>query len=172
MNFREYRKTLTYKNYSNIKIFFRYIEYLIKDILINLIIKLNFVVRKPKRCVDLGSFKDNRFINFIVYALKDDFIFLYKNDENTKKLFHRIGFLNFFKYTGPNIKFNNQKKISFLENKKQKNINTISFNTNYFKYFYNNHQIKTEQMIMPYYMYPRIYNSFYKKIYAKKKTKF
>ena len=32
--------------------------------------------------------------------------------------------------------------------------------------------MKTEQMIMPYYMYPRIYNSFYKKIYPKKKPNF
>ena len=172
MNFKEYKKTLTYKNYSNIKIVFRYIEYLLKNNLTNLIIKLNFFVRKPKRCIDLGSFKDNRFINFIIYALKDDFIFLYKNDKNTKKLFHRIGLLNFFKYTGPNVKFNNQIKLNFFDNKSEKNSDIISLNTNYFKYFYNDNRINNEQMIMPYYMYPRIYNSFYKKIYVKKKPNF
>ena len=172
MNFIEYKKTLRYKNYSNIKIFFRYVEYVTKNILINLIIKLNFFVHKPKRCIDLGSFKDNRFINFLIYALKDDFIFLYKNDENTKKLFHRIGLLNFFRYTGPNVKFNNQTKLNFVHSKNETNINKICFNTNYFKYFYDNNEIKKEQMIMPYYMYPRIYNSFYNKIYSKKKTKF
>ena len=171
MNFKEYKKTLTYKNYNNIKIFFRYIEFLIKNIFINLIIKLNFTLRKPKNFIDLGSFKDNRFINFIVYALKDDFIFLYKNDINTKKLFHRIGLLNFFKYTGPNKKFNNQKKLSFFDNK-EKNTDVITLNINYFKYFYNNDEIKKDQMIMPYYMYPRIYNSYYKKIYSKKKPNF
>ena len=172
MNFKEYKKTLTYKNYSNIKIFFRYVEHLTKNILINLIIKLNFFVHKPKRCIDLGSFKDNRFINFLIYALKDDFIFLYKNDENTKKLFHRIGLLNFFRYTGPNVKFNNQTKLNFVHSKNETNINKICFNTNYFKYFYDNNEIKKEQMIMPYYMYPRIYNSFYNKIYSKKKPNF
>ena len=172
MNFKNYKTTLKYKNYSNLKIFFRYIEYLTKDILINLIIKLNFFLRKPKRCIDLGSFKDNRFINFMICALKDDFIFLYKNDENTKKLFHRIGFLNFFKYTGPNINLNNQKKLIFFGNEKAKNTDAISINTNYFKYFYSNNKTRTEQMIMPYYMYPRIYNSFYKKIYSKKKPNF
>ena len=135
MNFKEYKQTLTYKNYSNVKIFFRYIEYLIKDIFTNLILKLNFFVHKPKRCIDLGTFKDNRFINYIIYALKDDFIFLYKSDKNTKKLFHRIGFLNFFRYTGPNIKFNNQKKLSFFDHINEKDPDVISLNTNYFKYF-------------------------------------
>ena len=172
MNFKEYKQTLTYKNYSNVKIFFRYIEYLIKDIFTNLILKLNFFVHKPKRCIDLGTFKDNRFINYIIYALKDDFIFLYKSDKNTKKLFHRIGFLNFFRYTGPNIKFNNQKKLSFFDNINEKDPDVISLNTNYFKYFYNNNEIKKEQIIMPYYMYPRIYNSFYRKIYPKTKPDF
>jgi len=172
MNLSKFKKTLTYKNYGNIKIFLRYIEYILKNFFINLIVKLNFIIHKPKHCIDLGSFKDNRYINFIICALKDDFFFLYKNDENTKKLFHRIGFLNFFKYTGPNTKFENCKKISFLDDKETKRLDTISFNTNYFKYFYNNQKLKKKQFIMPYYMYPRIYNSFYKKIYPKKKPNF
>ncbi len=172
MNLEKFKKTLTYKNYSNFKIFLRYIEYILKNFFINLIVKLNFVVRKPKYWIDLGSFKDNRYINFIVYALKDDFIFLYKNDENTKKLFHRIGFLNFFKHTGPNTKFDNYKKTSFLGDNETKNLNKVFFNTDYFKYFSKNYKIKKEQVIMPYYMYPRIYNSFYKKIYPKKKPNF
>ena len=152
MNLSKFKKTLTYKNYGNIKIFLRYIEYILKNFFINLIVKLNFIIHKPKHCIDLGSFKDNRYINFIICALKDDFFFLYKNDENTKKLFHRIGFLNFFKYTGPNTKFENCKKISFLDDKETKRLDTISFNTNYFKYFYNNQKLKKKQFIMPYYM--------------------
>ena len=171
MNFKDFKNTLGYRNYGNFKIFLRYFEYRVKNILVNLIINLNFTILGSKRCIDLGSFKDNRFINFMIYALKDDFIFLYKKDKNTKKLFNRIGLLNFFKYTSPNSKYVSQIKMNFLENKQIESEEEISLNTNYFKFFYDQKKIKKEQLIMPYYMYPRIYNSFYKKIYSKKKTK-
>tara|TARA_A100001011_G_scaffold18151_1_gene18721 strand:+ start:1340 stop:2296 length:957 start_codon:yes stop_codon:yes gene_type:complete len=108
----------------------------------------------------------------MIYALKDDFIFLYKKDRNTKKLFNRIGFLNFFKYTASNSKYKNQIKINFLENKETGSEEKILINTNYFKYFYDKKEIKKDQLIMPYYMYPRIYNSYYRKIYSKKKPNF
>lgn len=172
MNYKEFKKSLIYKDYNNLKIFLRYIEYITKGVFINLIIKFNFILFKSKPCIDLGSFKDNRYINFFIYALKDDFIFIYKNDENTKKLFRRIGFLNFFKYTYPNIKFKNRKKISFLFDKGKHDPDAIFLNNNYFKYFHDKKEIKKEQTIMPYYMYPRIYNSFYKKIYPKKNPNF
>lgn len=172
MNFKDFKNTLGYRNYGNFKIFLRYFEYRVKNILVNLIINLNFTILGSKRCIDLGSFKDNRFINFMIYALKDDFIFLYKKDKNTKKLFNRIGLLNFFKYTSPNSKYVSQIKMNFLENKQIESEEEISLNTNYFKFFYDQKKIKKEQLIMPYYMYPRIYNSFYKKIYSKKKPNF
>jgi len=172
MNYKEFKESLVYKNYNNFKIFLRYIEYIIKGTFVDLIIKFNFIFFKTKPLIDLGSFKDSRYINFFIYALKDDFIFVYKKDENTKKLFHRIGFLNFFKYTCSNAKFKNQKKINFLYDKEKHDSDAIFLNINYFKYFHDKRKIRKEQMIMPYYMYPRIYNSFYKKIYPKKKPNF
>ena len=51
--------------------------------------------------------------------------------------------------------------------------NSINIDTNYFKYFYDE-TIKNlnGKLIMPYYMYPRIYNSFYKNINIIKKPNF
>jgi len=172
MNFKKFRESLKYRNYNNFKILVRFFEYKIKDLIIDIIIKLNFIKSKTKPVIDLGSYKDNRFINFLILSLKDDFIFLYKNDDNAKKLFKRIGFLNFFKYTNSNSKFLNKKNIKILFNENNLNSNEINLNTNYFKYFYNKNEHIKKKLIMPYYMYPRIYNSFYKKINSKKKPNF
>ena len=172
MNFEKFKESLKFRKYNNWKIILRFIEYKIKNFCIDLIINLNVIKLGRKPQIDLGSFSDNRFINFLVYSLKDDFNFLYKKDENTKKLFKRIGLLNFFKYTNSNTTFDNN-KIKLLINKEPSNNNDIIFDTNYFKYFYENkNEITHDKLIMPYYMYPRIYNSFYKKIHVKKNPNF
>ena len=45
------------------------------------------------------------------------------------------------------------------------NNHELSIDTNYFQYFYNKKNLlNKDYIIMPYFMYPRIYNSFYKKI--------
>lgn len=172
MNFKEFKESLKYRKYTKTKIIIRFLEYKIKDFVIDLTIKLNLIKFGSKPLVDLGSFKDNRFINFIIFSLKKDFIFLYKDDENAKKLFKRIGIVNFFKHTNSNSKFKNTKKITLLTNKELIDSNEISFDTNYFKYFYDEHIDTNKKLIMPYYMYPRIYNSFYKKISIKKNPDF
>ena len=46
------------------------------------------------------------------------------------------------------------------------------FKINYFNYFYDTKNNKTNHIVMPYFMYPRIYNSFYKKINILKKPNF
>ena len=172
MNFEKFKESLKFRKYNNWKIILRFIEYKIKNFCIDLIINLNVIKLSPKPLIDLGSFSDNRFINFLIYSLKDDFNFLYKKDENTKKLFKRIGLLNFFKYTSSNTILDNN-KIKILMNKKPSNDNDITLDTNYFKYFYENkNEISHDKLIMPYYMYPRIYNSFYKKIHIKKNPNF
>ena len=95
MNFKKFEESLKYKKYNKWKIFIRFIEFKLKDIAIDLIINFNLFKIKSKPMIDLGSFKDNRFINYLLYSLKNDFIFVYKKDENTKKLFKRIGLVNF-----------------------------------------------------------------------------
>ena len=165
MNFKKFKESLKYKKYSKNKILVRFIEYKFKNLIIDLIINFNLFRFNSKPLIDLGSFSDNRFINYLLYSLKKDFTFVYKKDENTKKLFKRIGFLNFFKHTLPNTY--NKKKIKFLFtiNKENNDINEVNFDTNYFKYISNQKDISSDKhLIMPYYMYPRIYNSFYKKI--------
>jgi hypothetical protein len=172
MNFEKFKESLKFRKYNNWKIILRFIEYKIKNFCIDVIINLNVIKLNRKPQIDLGSFSDNRFVNFLVYSLKDDFNFLYKKDENTKKLFKRIGLLNFFKHTNSNTAFDNN-KIKLLINKEPSNNNDIIFDTNYFKYFYENKsEINRDKLIMPYYMYPRIYNSFYKKIHVKKNPNF
>lgn len=172
MNFEKFKESLKFRKYNNWKIILRFIEYKIKNFCIDLIINLNVIKLSSKPSIDLGSFSDNRFINFLIYSLKNDFNFFYKKDENTKKLFRRIGLLNFFKHTSSNTTYDNN-KIKFLINKESSNENDIIFDTNYFKYFYENKKkISHNKLIMPYYMYPRIYNSFYKKIHIKKNPNF
>jgi hypothetical protein len=173
MNYEKFKESLKFRKYNNWKILVRFIEYKIKNLIIDLIINLNLIKFKKKPSIDLGSFSDNRFINFLLYSLKDDFIFLYTKDNNTKKLFKRIGFLNFFKYTCSNSNLVNHSKIKILINKKSVQTNEVMFDTNYFKYCYDEEKkITQDNLIMPYYMYPRIYNSFYKKINIRKNPDF
>jgi hypothetical protein len=173
MNFKKFKESLKFRKYNNWKILLRFIEYKIKDFIIDLIINFNIIKFKSKPLIDLGSYSDNRFINFLLYSLKEDFIFLYQKDANTRKLFKRIGFLNFFKYTSSNSNFTKYKKIKFLINKKNTENNVINFDTNYFEYIYDlKNQISKNSLVMPYYMYPRVYNSFYQNINIKKKPNF
>ena len=165
MNFKKFEESLKYKKYNKLKIFIRFIEYKLKNFGIDLIIKFNLFKIKSKPMIDLGSFKDNRFINFLLYSLKNDFILVYKKDENTKKLFKRIGLVNFFKHTLPNNQKQEKIKFKFSINKRICETNEVNFDVNYFKYIYNKKNTSLEKnLIMPYYMYPRIYNSFYEKI--------
>ena len=80
MNFEKFKESLKFRKYDNWKIILRFIEYKIKNFCIDLIINLNLIKLSSKPSIDLGSFSDNRFINFLFYSLKDDFNFLYKKD--------------------------------------------------------------------------------------------
>ena len=75
MKFKEYKESLKFRKYNSFKILIRFIEYKIKDFIIDLLINLNIINFNSKKKIDLDSFSDNRFINFLVYSLKDDFIF-------------------------------------------------------------------------------------------------
>lgn len=173
MKFEEYKESLKFRNYNSFKILIRFIEYKIKDFIIDLLINLNILKFNSKQIIDLDSFSDNRFINFLLYSLKDDFLFIYKRDENTKKLLKRIGIVNFFKHTRPKDKYEKNVKVKILINKQPREENEVLIDTDYFRYFYNLNKKNLENnLIMPYYMYPRIYNSYYKNIKILEKPNF
>ena len=177
MNFREFKKSLKYKKYKIWKIIVRFIEYKFKNLTIDLVINLNKFKSKfdTRVVIDIGSFSDNSYINFLIYSLKDEFLFSYNRDKHTKKLFKRIGLINFFKHTISNLDVNKKSKIKINMKpvQKDKNDNEILINTNYFKFLENKKNIKnSNKLIMPYFMYPRIYNSYYKKINIIKKPEF
>ena len=177
MNFAEFKKSLKYKKYKLWKIIVRFIEYKFKNLTIDLVINLNKFKSKfdTRAVIDIGSYSDNSYINFLIYSLKDEFLFSYNRDKNTKKLFKRIGLINFFKHTISNLDVNKKSKIkiNMKPDKEDKNENEILIDTNYFEFLENNKNTKNiNELIMPYFMYPRIYNSYYKKINVIKKPEF
>ena len=171
MNFKEYKASLIFRKYNNSKIIIRFIEYKIKNFFLTILAKLNIFKFNSKKIIDLGSFRDNSYINYFLFSLKDEYSFTYNNDENAKKLLRRIGFFNFFKFTTANSFFKNKKKIKINMKSNEEN-NKIQIDTNYFNYFYDTKNNKTNHIVMPYFMYPRIYNSFYKKINILNKPNF
>ena len=108
MNFGEFKKSLKYKKYKTWKIIVRFIEYKFKNLTIDLVINLNKFKSKfdTRKIIDIGSYSDNSYINFLIYSLKDEFLFSYNRDKHTKKLFKRIGLINFFKHTISNLDVN------------------------------------------------------------------
>ena len=173
MNFKEFKESLKFRKYKNWKIIIRFIEYKLKNFFIDILVNLNRFKLNSKEIIDLGTFKDNSYINFFLYSLKNEYDFAYKNDENAKKLFRRIGFFNFFKHTISNSNPNINSKIKINMNTPSENDSELSIDTNYFEYFYNKKKfLHKNNIVMPYFMYPRIYNSFYKKINIIKKPNF
>ena len=164
MNYKLFKQSLIYKNYSEIKIIIRFLEFKLKNLFLDVIVKFNFFFNSSKPKLNLGTFKDDRYINFLIFSLKSNFLFSYNNDENAKKLLKRIGMTNFFKYTGPNNNKIKSNSILLVINKSKANANEININTNYFKYFYESKKELNKKFVMPYYMYPRIYNKHYNKI--------
>jgi hypothetical protein len=172
MNYKLFKESLKYRNYSKVKIIIRFLEFKLKNLILDIIIKFNFFNNSLKPKLNLGSFKDDRYINFLIFSLKNNFLFSYNSDGNAKKLLKRIGVINFFKYTYPN---NNKVKSNttlLIINKAKTNTNEININTNYFKYFYESKKELNEKFVMPYYMYPRIYNRYYNKIKINKYPNF
>ena len=171
MNFKEYKASLVFRKYSNSKILIRFIEYKIKNFFLSILAKINIFKFNSKKIIDLGSFRDSSYINYFLFSLKNEYSFTYNNDEHAKKLLRRIGFFNFFKFTTANSFFKNKKKIKVNMYPNEEN-DKILIDTNYFNYFYDTKNNKTNHIVMPYFMYPRIYNSFYKKINILKKPNF
>ena len=87
-------------------------------------------------------------------------------DLNIISLIKKVGVANFLLHCTPNFRVKNIEKYKFiLRDKKEFNkivINTntksMIFNTDYFSHIENNNN-KKENIFMPYYLYPRLYNS-------------
>ena len=170
MNFNEFKQSLKYKKYKIWKIIVRYLEYKSKDLLISILISFNKFKFNSKKIINLGNFKDNSYINFLHYSLKNDYCFSYNENRDAKKLFKRIGFINFFKNTVSNSYLKESENIKLNMHFEGINKNEIFIDTNYYDYLSDREKLKQNcEIIMPYFMYPRIYNTFYKKINVIKK---
>ncbi len=173
MNFTKFKESLKFKKYQTWKIVIRYIEYKIKNFLIDIIIYFNKFKFNSKKVIDIGSYKDNSYINYLIYSLKDEYHFAYEKNKDTKKLFRRIGIINFFKHTICNLNLKKESLIKINMKSEQEDLSKISIDTNYFNFLYKKNTTKNnDELIMPYFMYPRIYNSFYKKINIIQKPNF
>ena len=173
MKYKEFKESLKFRKYNNWKIIVRFIEFKFKNLFINILVNLNIYKYNSKKIIDLGSFQDNSYINFFLYSLKNEFILAYRKDENAKKLFRRVGFLNFFKYTVPNSNIKKKSIIKINMGSSESNKDKLIIDTKYFQYLRDKQNVLDKNnLIMPYFMYPRIYNSFYKKINIIKKPNF
>ena len=160
MKFKDFKNTLNYKKYSDIQKYAKYFEYLTKQFLYKILISFN-LKKKSNNYICLQNYNDNRFINFLFYSLKKEFFFLYSEEnKQTVSFIKKIGLLNFFKYTCDEKKIKNKKNIIYIDMKD--NSQKISINTDYFKNIKKN--LINNYLVMPYYIYPKIYNSYYSKI--------
>jgi len=155
------------ENFSNIKKLLVLIEKVIKNLVYFLIVFINFFSFKKKKLIlDLGIYQDTRFINYLFYSIKSKFFFSYDLDLKIISLIKKVGVINFLLHCIPNFRIKNFEKYKFfLKDKKEfnkiaVNIRTKSmiFNTDYFSHIENNNA-KEEKVFMPYYLYPRLYNS-------------
>ena len=73
MNFKKFKASLTFRKYNNSKIILRYVEYKIKNFFLDLLVKLNIFKFNSRKIIDLGSFRDNSYINYFLFSLKDEY---------------------------------------------------------------------------------------------------
>jgi len=155
------------ENFSNIKKLLVLIEKVIKNLVYFLIVFINFFSFKKKKLIlDLGIYQDTRFINYLFYSIKSKFFFSYDLDLKIISLIKKVGVINFLLHCIPNFRIKSFEKYKFILKDKKEfdktavNIETKSliFNTDYFSYIENNNT-KEEKVFMPYYLYPRLYNS-------------
>ena len=150
------------KKFSKLKLFLIKIEKYCKYFFYIFIVIFNFFFKKKSsHILDLGSYKDTRFINYFFFSLKNFFLFTYDINSNIFSLIKQIGIVNFLLHCSPNLKNKKKKKFKLLINSLEKKLSdNICINTDYFSFLnFNNNKI-----IMPYYLYPRVYNKNYQKI--------
>jgi len=146
------------KNYSQLKTFLISFELILKKGWLFIFVIINFFIHtKKNKYIDIGNYnnKDNRFINFLVKSLKSNYNFSYNVSLSIIDFVKKIGIKNFVLNSTPNIFVKKSNKIKFILNNQNHNQDELNFNTNYF------YKHKDEKLFLPYYMYPKIYNSNY-----------
>ena len=103
------------KQYSRIKSLFVILERSIKYFFYSFIILISFFKfrAKKKTVLNLGSLEDSRFINFLIFSLKDRFVFSFNLNQNILALIKKIGIKNFLKFFYP--RFLLKKKIKYFQ---------------------------------------------------------
>jgi len=146
------------RKYSKLKSFIRYIEEIVKKSFLFIFVLVNFIFHfKKKKIIDIGSYKDkdNRFINYFFFSLKNEFNFSYDLSFSVLNFVKKIGIKNFMLHSVPNIFLKDKNKIKFSLNLKNSKQNELNFNTNYFG------KNNPDCIFLPYYIYPRLYNNDY-----------
>ena len=151
--------------YSRIKSLGVIFERSIKYFFYSFIILISFFKfrDKKKTVLNLGSLEDSRFINFLIFSLKDRFVFSFNLNQNILALIKKIGIKNFLKFFYPRFLLKKKDKIlSITLNKKMNSaLSEIDFDTDYFSFVTKKKEILKNHLVMPYYLYPRIYNHQY-----------
>jgi len=151
-----YQENPRTNKYSKVKLILIRIELLLKKGFLFLFVLINFVLHtKKSKYIDLGDYtgKDSRFINYLFESLKSKYNFSYDVSFTTLDFIKKIGIRNFIFHATPNLFIKKKNKLKFNLNISKKG--ELNFNTNYF------YKFKENKLFLPYYMYPRIYNSSY-----------
>ena len=126
------------KQYSRIKSLFVILERSIKYFFYSFIVLISFFKfrAKKKTVLNLGSLEDSRFINFLIFSLKDRFVFSFNLNQNILALIKKIGIKNFLKFFYPRFLLKKKDKIlSITLNKKMNSaLSEIDFDTDYFSF--------------------------------------
>lgn len=156
------------KKYSKFKSIISNLELLIKKIFLFFFVLINlFFNTRKKKYIDIGNYKnkDSRFINYLFLSLKKNYNFSYNVSFSITDFIKKIGIKNFILNSTPNFLVKDSNKIQFLLNTKNLNFNKLNFNTNYFT------NDNKNNLFLPYYMYPKLYNNNYFKLEKFKNSK-
>ncbi len=151
------------KNYSIIKSLLRNIEFITKNIFYFLVVFINCIIFcSKKNYLNIGNYEDTRYVNYLFYSLKKKYGFAYNINFQILNFVKKIGIINFLIHSSPNFRIKKKDKLKITFNNFKENAENLNFNTNYF------HKLKDvnkdNNLFLPYYLYPRIYNKDYKKL--------
>jgi len=151
------------KNYSIIKSLLRNIEFITKNIFYFLVVFINCIIFcSKKNYLNIGNYEDTRYVNYLFYSLKKKYGFAYNINFQILNFVKKIGIINFLIHSSPNFRIKKKDKLKITFNNFKENTENLNFNTNYF------HKLKDvnkdNNLFLPYYLYPRIYNKDYKKL--------
>ena len=157
------------KKYSRKKTFFVILEAFFKKGYLFIFLVLNFFIHSKKdKNIDVNNYKDldTRFINYLFKSLNKKYNFSYNFSFSIINFIKKIGIKNFMFCCTPNFFVKEKNKIRFLLNGKNILSNELNFNTNYFS-----DNSNTNNLFLPYYIYPRLYNKNYDDLESFKKNK-